>query len=146
MRLACLCTLVLSAGACAGDPLGNVEDGLVIYPSSHIARPGDPLTIHLINKSGEDLTQNLCPLAIQERQGSTWVSVYTEPASDSACPTYAQRFRPGSAINRPLTLPVTLPEGQYRVTFQWLGLWDGPAIPEDLRASRPFDVRLSLPE
>ena len=146
MRLASPIVLVLALAACSEDPLSSVERGLAIYPSSSIARPGDPLTVHLVNWSGQDMTENLCPLAIQQRQGSAWVSVYTEPPSDAACPAYIKDFPSGAAIQRPITLPSTLPPGQYRVTFQWLGVAEGPPLPEDLRASKPFDIRLSLPE
>jgi hypothetical protein len=146
MRLGPHILLLLTMAACGGDPLSSVESGLLIYPSSSVARPGDPLTVHLVNWSGQDLTENLCPLAIQQRQGSSWVSVYSEPLSGGECPAYARFFPAGAAIKRPVTLPVSLPPGQYRVTFQWLGMEHGPALPEDLRASRPFDIRLSLPE
>ncbi len=146
MRLAPLCALLLTLPACAGDSLSSVEDGLIIYPSSSIARPGDPLTVYLLNRSGQDLRENLCPLSLQQRQGSSWVSVYTEPQPGSACPAYSKGFPSGHAITRPLTIPTTLTPGQYRVTFQWLGLDEGTPLPEDLRASTAFDIRLSLPE
>ena len=146
MRLPLLSALCLALAACSGDPLTNVDDGLVIYPSSPIARPGDPLTVHLINWSGQNLTENLCPITLQERQGTSWVSVYTEPPPDTACPAYARFFPPGRTISRGVTLPANLTEGQYRIVFQWLGMEDGPAIPEELRASQPVDIRFYLPE
>lgn len=146
MRLIPAAALLLTLAACSDDPLSSVESGLIIYPSSAIARPGDPLTVHLINWTGKDLSENLCQLTLQQKQGPIWASIYDEPGPGGVCPAYARNFPPGRAITRSLTLPVSLVPGQYRVTFQGLSLEEGPALPEDLRASKTFDVRLSLPE
>lgn len=146
MRLVSVCAILLTLAACSDDPLSSVESGLIIYPSTSIARPGEPLTIHLINWSGQELSENLCPLTLQQKQGSRWTSVYVEPLTGSACPAYSRSFPPGRAIKRSLTLPASLAPGQYRLIFQWLALEEGLALPENLRASKPFDIRLSLPE
>ena len=145
MRLLSACALLLTLTACSEDPLSSVASGLIIYPSTSVARPGDQLTVHLINGSGQDLSQNLCPLALQQKQGSIWASIYVEPVTGSACPALSISFPSGQAIKRTLTLPAGLAPGQYRVIFQWLSLKKGPELPEDLRASKAFDVRLSLP-
>jgi hypothetical protein len=138
--------LLLAVGACSGDPLGSVETGLVIYPSSPLARPGDDVSIRLINWSGGDLEGNLCPIAVQRNQGQTWSLVYSEPGPGAACPAYLRGLIHGHVFERPLSLPATLPPGEYRVVFESIRVEDGPTLPEDLRASQPFMVVLELPE
>ena len=140
MRLIGVCAL-LSLVACSDDPLSSVENGLVIFSSAPVANAGDTVSIRVINWSAGTLQGNLCPIALQTRQGATWVTVYSEPGPGSACPDYLRRFRSGQATERPLVLPAVLPLGEYRVAFLSLAVDDGPSLPEDLRASRPFQVR-----
>ncbi len=135
-----LATLV----SCSNDPLASVEGGLRIYPSTPVARPGDPLTVHLLNWSGQVLQENLCQMALQQRQGVQWVSVYTEPGDGGVCPAYLNLFRSGQVLARPVSLPADLAEGRYRIVFEGISL-DDRHLPEELRASTAFEVRESLP-
>jgi hypothetical protein len=135
-----LATLV----ACSADPLSSVEDGLAIFPSVSVAQPGDSISIRFLNWGARNLQGNLCPILLQHQQGSTWVTVASEPLPGSACTDLLRRFRHGYAEERRLRLPAGLAEGEYRVTFQSIALEGGPPIPEDLRASSPFRVQMYI--
>jgi hypothetical protein len=140
MRDIGICSLLVALVACSDDPLSSIENGLVIYSSKPVAQPGDSVGIRLINWSGRNLQENLCPIALQLKQGTAWTSVYSEPGAGAACPAYLRGFPNGHAIARPVTLPSTLAPGEYRVTFQWLSVEDGPELPEESRASQSFRV------
>jgi hypothetical protein len=140
MRTLPACLLLAALTGCASDPLGAPEAGLVIASTAPTIHPGDSLTVELTNRSSVTLMENLCPFTLQRQLGGTWEAVYSKPGLTEACPTYAQLFPPGRSVQSSLVLPPTLTTGRYRVVFLWIFRDDGGQLPEERRASAPFEV------
>src|SRR5215212_1959143 len=117
MRLLMFGVAVGTLLGCASEPIDSSAIDLRIFPSSDVVAPGNTQDIVLWNQSSAVLTENLCPVTLQQREGSTWKEAFTDPGPGIACPDYARWFPPGRVIHRSIAVPSTVPAGQYRVVF-----------------------------
>lgn len=133
-RFVLMFTALLCVSACA-LPTGS-QDGIPeirVLNSSVVA--GDTVRATLINRSAERLLSGSCDLALERRAGDAWTTAL--PDRHQVCTAVGYGILPGGSAARKLTLPPSLPSGEYRLRQTFML---GSKQPEKQIVSQPFTV------
>lgn len=74
--------------------------------------PGDSLTLTLTNRTSDEIGYNLCPAALETRDGVSWE---TGPGLTEVCTMELRVLAPAASATHRHMLPTNLAAGEYRV-------------------------------
>jgi hypothetical protein len=110
MRLIIAVLLTVTASGCAtpAPPVDSPTLDLQIAPPS--PRPGDEITLTLMNNTAGSVGYNLCASALTREVGAEWQPV----PSDRVCTMELRTLEPAQVDSFAFNLPGDLPGGVYR--------------------------------
>lgn len=114
MKISSLLPLLVVALLTTGcdDIFGADRDTIEFTVASSRYEPGDRVTMHLANHTGETIGYNLCMLELERRVQDGWVSVaYRE---NTVCPAIEYRLASGASDSVHIMLPESFPADEYR--------------------------------
>ena len=123
--------LALSIAACSARTNGTAEIELRAEPIA--LQAGDTATIILRNNSNVTLGYNLCPTALERKDGEAWQAI----PSDRMCTMELRMLEPGQEARYQYPLPGNLIAGEYRFVTGVNRMPAGDAIGV---ATEPFRV------
>lgn len=100
--------LTLGIAACSARTNGTAEVELRAEPTT--LQAGDTATIVLRNNSNSTIGYNLCPSALERKDGEAWQQI----PSDRMCTMELRMLEPGQEARYPYVLPTDLAAGEYR--------------------------------
>lgn len=113
LSIVALCGLV---AACATDAASDNDAFATLMVEPDRVSAGGQITLTLTNRSDRQLGYNLCPVAIERRDGDEWELRPEQPAE--ACTMELRILQPGSEDTFQHTVPTTIPAGTYRFRAQ----------------------------
>lgn len=115
-RLGIIGALLCLLAACATDAASDNDTFASLTVEPDRVSAGGQITLTLRNRSDRQLGYNLCPVAIERRDGDEWELRQEQPAE--ACTMELRILDPGAEDTFQHTMPATLPAGTYRFRAQ----------------------------
>ncbi len=100
--------LAFGIAACSARPNGTADVELRVEPTT--LQAGDTATLILRNNSSVTLGYNLCPTALERKDGEMWQAI----PSERMCTMELRMLEPGQEASYRYGLPTDLVAGDYR--------------------------------
>ena len=112
-----------------------------ISTDQSVYAPGANMMVTIRNSSTDAVTYSVCPLRLERRENDEWAVASRWPALGSICAAMPNTLAAGSSIRTPVSVPLDVTAGTYRLIFEALEGKNGAALASDSRATGTFAVR-----